>query len=152
MDTPIADPWAGGSVHTDFRAVLLGDGTGNTPFWVRNLGGDPRMAKTLGGFHHRVARGITGQLPRQQADGSWHYPPLADAMGEAGMEELETYIARRQNMVAQYIATRPILDLCPEAERCPGARVAKRWWEQEGLSLAGAQEAAEAGGTGEADG
>ena len=49
MDTPIADPWAGGSVHTDFRAVLLGDGTGNTPFWVRNLGGDPPYGKDPGG-------------------------------------------------------------------------------------------------------
>ena len=36
---------------------------------------------------------------------------------EAGFELMETYIRRRQNAVAQYIAMRPILDLCEVAER-----------------------------------
>ena len=45
-------------------------------------------------------------------------------------------------MVAQYIATRPILDLCEQATRRPGARVSWRWWEQTGIDLKGAQEKA----------
>ena len=65
-------------------------------------------------------------------------PPLWAAIREAGLEEVETYITQRQNTVAQYIATQPILELCEEAERRPGARVSKRWWEQEGINLAGA--------------
>ena len=44
-------------------------------------------------------------------------------MNEAGLEGLDTYIARRHNMVPHYIATRPILDLYLEAEKRPGAWV-----------------------------
>ena len=33
-------------------------------------------------------------------------------------------------MVAQYIATRPLLDLCEEATQREGARVTMRWWDQ----------------------
>ena len=35
----------------------------------------------------------------------------------------------------QYIATQPILDLCEQATRRPGARVSRRWWEQSGIDL-----------------
>ena len=45
--------------------------------------------------------------------------------------------------MAQCIATRPIIDLCLEAERRPIARVAWRWWEQEGVDFTGSREAAE---------
>ena len=47
-------------------------------------------------------------------------------------------------MVAQFIATRPILDLCEKTERRPGARVPMRWWEQIGIDWKGAREKAEA--------
>ena len=36
-------------------------------------------------------------------------------------------------MVAQFIATRPILDLCEKSTWRPGARVARRWREQTGI-------------------
>ena len=64
-----------------------------------------------------------------------------------GMEELEIYIVRIQNTVAQ-----KILDLLLESEKRLGVCVAKQWWEQVGLILVGAREGAEAGGMGEADG
>ena len=44
--------------------------------------------------------------------GTWTYPPLGEATEEAGLQEIETYATYRQNTVAQYIATRPIMDLC----------------------------------------
>ena len=69
------------------------------------------MEKTLGGFYHQLGRWITGKLHRKISDGSWHYPLLADAMRTVGLEELETYISWKHNTVAQYTATRPILDL-----------------------------------------
>ena len=56
-------------------------------------------------------------------------------MVEAGFEGIEKYITRRQNMVAQYIATQPILDLYERSARRPGVRVSRRWWEQAGLEL-----------------
>ena len=59
----------------------------------------------------------------------WEYPPLAAAMEEAVFEEIGVYIKRRQNTVAQYIATRPILDLCERSVQRPGAWVSWRWWE-----------------------
>ena len=37
------------------------------------------------------------------------------ARKEAGFEPMETYILSRQNTAAQYIVTRPILDLCEAA-------------------------------------
>ena len=49
------------------------------------------------------------------------------------------YVLNRQNTVSQYIVTRPILDLCEETVRRPGAWVSRIWWEQEGLDLAGAR-------------
>ena len=63
-------------------------------------------------------------------------------MVEAGLQEMETYVSRRQNTVAQYIATMPIMDLCLTAEQRPGPRVAMQWWEQEGMDLEGMRTAA----------
>ena len=44
-----------------------------------------------------------------------------------------TSVLRRQNTVAQFIATRLILGLCEVAERRRGERVPQRWWEQSGI-------------------
>ena len=61
---------------------------------------------------------------------------------EAGLEGIGKYIIRSQNMVAQYIATRLILDLCEQSARMPGSRVSRRWWEQAGIDLEGAKKRA----------
>ena len=55
---------------------------------------------------------------------------------------IRTSILRRQNTVAQIIATRPILGLCEVTERRPGTRVPRRWWEQTGIGWKAAREAA----------
>ena len=39
--------------------------------------------------------------------------------------------------MAQFITNRPILNLCLEEKRNPGVQVAKRWWDQEDIVLAG---------------
>ena len=44
-----------------------------------------------------------------------------------------------QNTVAQYIVTRPIMDLCEETMHMLETWVMKMWWEQEGLDLEGAR-------------
>ena len=54
-------------------------------------------------------------------------------MKEAGLTDIRTSIHRRQNTVAQYIATRPLLDLCEGAKHREGARVTLRWWDQLGI-------------------
>ena len=103
-----------------------------------------RMEKALDSFQSRVAWKITGRQLRQGKDGSWYYPSLAGAMKETEMVRIWTSIFRRQNTVAQFIATRPILDLCKKITRRPGAQVARRWWEKTGIDWKGAQERAEA--------
>ena len=57
-----------------------------------------------------------------------------------------TSVLGRQNTVAQFIATQPILGLCDVAERQRGTRVPQRWWDQSGInwSLAREKAAAEA--------
>ena len=58
-------------------------------------------------------------------------------MMEAGLQEVDTYIYRCQNTVAQYIATMPIIDLCLAEKQRLGPIVSMWWWEQEGLDLEG---------------
>ena len=75
----------------------------------------PRMERALSGFLHGAARRLTGRQARRGRNGAWYYPSLEGAMREAGLTEIGKSIANRQNTVAQYIATRPLLDLCEEA-------------------------------------
>ena len=97
---------------------------------------------------------MIGRMPRRGRDGKWVYLPLAGATKEAGIVRPRTSVLRRQNTVAQFIATRPILGLCEVAERRRGTRVPQRWWEQPGIDwkLAREQEerAEEAAGHAEA--
>ena len=80
----------------------------------------PRMEKALYSFQAEVARKITGRQPRRKKDRSWEYPLLAGALREAGMVSIQT---------------RPILDLCEQVTRRPGARVYYWWWKQAGIYL-----------------
>ena len=100
----------------------------------------PRMERALSSFKHRVAQRLTGRHPRSRGDGSWYYPPMEVEMLEAGFEEIGAYITRKQNTVAQYITTRPIMDLYEKSVRRLGAWVSRRWWYQEGLDLEGEKE------------
>ena len=92
--------------------LLFGEET-----WVMT----PRIGKTLGGFHHRVAGRLEGIQPRQDTGGRWVYLPLDAAMAEVGLEEVELYILCRQNTVAHYIENCLILELCLTEERRTGA-------------------------------
>ena len=70
-------------------------------------------------------------------------------MLEAGFKEISVYVIRRQNTVAQYIATQPIVELCERSARRLGAWVSRRWWEQEGMDLERAKDRAAADSDGE---
>ena len=54
-------------------------------------------------------------------------------MKEAGFTDVRKSITRRQNTVVQFIATRPLLDLCEGTTQRGGARVTMRWWYQKGI-------------------
>ena len=70
-------------------------------------------------------------------------------MAEVGFDEIGTYVTKRQNMAAQYIATRHILYLCERSAQMPGAWVSRRWWYHEGLYLKGAKDRSLADSEGE---
>ena len=78
------------------------------------------IKRLLRGFYHRVAHQILGKMPWWHTEGTREYPPLGDAMMALGLEEIGTYIYRRQNKLVHYVANRPILDLCMDTERRPG--------------------------------
>ena len=82
----------------------------------------PRLEKSLKGFHHWSVWRMEGMVPKRQHDGTWLYPPIGVALETVGLEDIGVYSARRQNMVTQYIATCPIMDLCLSAERNLGLR------------------------------
>ena len=61
-------------------------------------------------------------------------------MQEAGFEDVDACVLRRQNTDAQYILILPILDLGEETLHILGMWVIKRWWEKEIMDLVGAWE------------
>ena len=128
-----ADPRVSGMFFkTVFQAVLLfGSET-----WVLT----PHMEWDMDSFQHRFPRRITGSHPRRWGEGGWEYPPLTSAMEETVSKETGVYIQKRQNTAAQYIATRPILNLCERSVWRLGAWVSRRWWKQKVLDIGGERE------------
>ena len=121
MGTSLVDPRVGGGGRTDLGEVLLVSSPGGTPFRVRDVGGYPPYGEDPGVFprpggatDHRAPPPVTNQ---------WELT-LLSAGGcdkNSRVEELETYIAWRENTVAQYIDNRPIMEICLEADKCPEA-------------------------------
>ena len=69
---------------TMVQAVLLyGSKT-----WVMS----PHIGKMLGGFHHWFACRLMGRQIERRLNGTWYNPALVDAMAEAGIQEVETYV------------------------------------------------------------
>ena len=63
--------------------------------------------------------------------------PMVEAMSEAGLQEVKTYIDLHHNTDTEYITIRPIMDLCLAAEQRSRARVSKSWSEKNVLDLEG---------------
>ena len=100
-----ADPKVSRSFYTAVtQQVLL--------FWAESWVLTKKMESALDAFQGRVARRLTGQQPRWGRDGKWFYPSLSGALKEAGVVRARTSVLRRQNTVALFIATQPILWLC----------------------------------------
>jgi len=95
------------------------------------------MLKALEGFHHWVAHQITGKvsgyLPWE--DSRWACPPILEVLLEAGLFSMEEYLSRHQNRIVDYVATRPIFQLCEESVRRLDSGASRRqfWWDQGNL-------------------
>ena len=91
----------------------------------------PAVLKVLEGFHHRVARKLSGmQPPYHPREDRWEYPSIEEALEVAGMYTMEHYLNVRRNTLVENIATRPILELCRGAERQSGSAKKALWWHQ----------------------
>ena len=79
-----------------------------------------KMEAALEAFQDRVARRLTGRMPRRGRDGKWLYLPLEGATKQAEIVRARTSVLQRQNTVAQFVATRPIMVLCEGTEQRGG--------------------------------
>ena len=90
----------------------------------------PRIGRTISRFHHRVSCCLSRMHLTRNMAGWWEYLYLGESIAVVGIDELNEYILRRQNTVAQYIATCTIMELCLAGKRWPGAQVSQPWWDQ----------------------
>ena len=81
----------------------------------------PQNGRSLGIFQKLVPRKIIGGQTNKRVHGIWEYLLLEITMEEAGFEEMGAYVLKRQNLVAYYITTWLILDLCEETVHRFGA-------------------------------
>ena len=103
------DIGTGGRGHSDIGSFLHHGRISHPNVQVGDVGADTRNKWILWGSHHRVVWRILGKTTRWRMEGMWYYPPYGGCMGVDGLKDIKTYISRRQNMVAQYITTCPIL-------------------------------------------
>ena len=97
----------------------------------------PSIGRGLIRFQNRVSHRLMGWKYVRGREGMLVYPLLVESMEKAVLQEVDTYVSHPQKKVAQFIATSPIMELFLVAERRPGSRETKKWWEQEGLCLEG---------------
>ena len=91
----------------------------------------PRIMGRLEGFHRLIARRLAGRAPVYlRREEQREYPPLGEAMEQAGLFSIEEYIDRRRNSVAEYVATRPIYAVCRELESRGIGGDHQNWWSQ----------------------
>ena len=91
----------------------------------------PVMLRTLRSFHNRVARRLSGMMPHRPQHGNWVHPPIEEALESAGLLPIREYVRRRQAAAEDYVASRPIWNLCMDAPSLSGGSRATRWWQQD---------------------
>ena len=90
------------------------------------------MLQALRGFHHRIARCLTGRQGWRLPNGTWDYPPVEEALEAAGLQPIEVYIDRRRRYLVRFMKRHPILELCKESSRLSGTPTGTRfWWDQD---------------------
>ena len=55
-------------------------------------------------------------------------------MDTSGLHHIGMYIRRRQEIIAERVACRPIYDMCTEEEQMPGTSRLVRWLDQDALN------------------
>ena len=86
------DLGTGGGRFQDLWHLIQGYSAGGAIIILGDVGDDPPDQQNPGGVLHRVAHCLTGMQPRRNAEGIWDYSPLAEAMSELSMEEVDIYV------------------------------------------------------------
>ena len=87
----------------------------------------------LEGAHVGFTREVARMKPRRDRRGGWTYPHSADMLRAAGLQTVTTYIGRQQNTVVDWVATRPIMELCLQMGELTGREGGgeqQRRWDQ----------------------
>ena len=116
-----------------FKAVIYA----NVSFQGRDVGHEPPYGAVPGQLPAKGLATAHREAAKAEERGDMGIYSASGSDGGRGIQEYRVYITRRQNTVAQYIATQPILDLCERSFRRPGAWVSWRWRKQEGIDLEG---------------
>ena len=125
-------PEVGGGGPYHFCGILQSGGTGGAP--VR--GGDVGLISghgeaDSGGPHVFFLRQVTGKRERRRQDGTWRQEGAESVLKAAGTQDIRTYINRRQAKVAQWVAVRPIFEICVRETGYEGrGRRRTPWWRQ----------------------
>ena len=115
-----------------YKAVVMSQLLYACETWVIN----ESIMKALAGFHHRIARGITRDLPRYYPDqDQWFYPPIAPVLQKAGLHDMEHYIERRRRYICEYVRGRPSLQRCLDLEGRSSSPGRIYWWRQNGVTV-----------------
>jgi hypothetical protein len=67
---------------------------------------------------------------KEGSNNVWTYPRSKAVLEECGLETINTYIQKRRDTIATYVATRPIFDACRQGEQRSGLMPRQWWWEQ----------------------
>ena len=90
------------------------------------------LKNRIEGTHTEFLQEITGKRAKQLEDGTWEMPGAEGIREAAGTWSERTYIERRQETVAQWVALRPLFQVCAkETGYEGGGRRRKVWWRQE---------------------
>ena len=90
------------------------------------------MANRIEGMHTEFLKIIMAKRVKQLEDGTWKTPGAEDIREAAGNESAGIYVERQQTTVAQWVALRPLFEVCArETGYEGGGRRRKVWWRQE---------------------
>ena len=90
------------------------------------------MPKRIEGTRTELLKMITRKRAKQFEDGTWETPGAEGVREAVGTQSARTYIEQRQATVAQWVALRPLFEVCArETGYEGGGWMRKVWWRQE---------------------
>ena len=103
----------------------------NPPFRGGELEFSEGMSRKLEDIHVGLLMRITRNRAVRQKDRTWRKVSAATVLEKSGTQPLGAYIDRRQATLAEWVALRPILEVCDKEKAYKrGRRRQEPWWRQ----------------------